>query len=142
MSSCVSGFISMRRMMPLRRIIGASPTLRCRSLPSCFMTMRNSLLTSGSRRASAGTRGCAAWTSSASAVAIRTLQVVSGEHPLPTTHHSHRYAALGEVRLGRGDAVFVVMKDARGQGGVGATGGQHLIEVLWTAGAATGHHRD
>ncbi len=48
MSSWVSGRISMRRMTPLRRIIGGWPTLRCRSEPSYFMTMRKSLLTSGS----------------------------------------------------------------------------------------------
>ena len=49
MSSCVSGRMSMRRMSPLSRIIGGWPTFRCRSDASCFMTMRKSLLTSGSR---------------------------------------------------------------------------------------------
>ena len=49
MSSWVSGRMSMRRMSPLRRIIGGWPTFRCKSDASCFMTMRKSLLTSGSR---------------------------------------------------------------------------------------------
>ena len=72
MSSCVSGRMSARRMSPCRRIIGGWPTLRCRSDASCFMTMRNSLLTSGSRTlaASAGSFiGTCSW-SGMSAVAI------------------------------------------------------------------------
>ena len=44
-----------------------------------------------------------------------------------------RHAALGQVGLGRGDAVFVVMEDAGGQGGVGPALGQHLKQVLGTS---------
>ena len=36
------------RMTPRSRIMGGRPTFRCRSDASCFMTMRKSLLTSGS----------------------------------------------------------------------------------------------
>ncbi len=48
MSSWVNGCMSMRRMSPRRRIIGGWPTFKCKSDASCFMTMRKSLLTSGS----------------------------------------------------------------------------------------------
>ena len=49
MSSWVSGRMSARRMSPRRRIMGGWPTLRCRSDACSFMTMRKSLLASGSR---------------------------------------------------------------------------------------------
>ena len=48
------------------------------------------------------------------------------------SYHAHRHAALGEVGLGRGNAVFIVMENAGRQGRVGAALGQHLAQVLGT----------
>src|SRR2546423_5755435 len=109
------GGSSIRRMTPLSRIIGGRPTFRCRSDPSCFITVRNSTLIFGSRFTSAG----AFWTTSSSAVAIAHS---SGLQP-------HVHAPPGQVPLGDGDRVLVVVEDARRQGRVGP-GLKGIIQVL------------
>src|SRR5262249_11398065 len=53
-----------------------------------------------------------------------------------------RHAALGQVGLGGGDAVLVVMENARGQGRVGGAGRQRLVDVFGTAGPAAGDDGD
>ena len=56
--------------------------------------------------------------------------------------HAHWHAAFGQVLLGRGDAILIVMKNARSQSRVRMTLGQNPIQMLRRAGAAAGHDRN
>src|SRR5262249_52461095 len=113
-------------MTPFSRIMGARPTFRCRSDPSCFITMRNSLLTSGSRARGSPSTGAAT-----SAVAIPgSLRNVGQSLIRRRADQAYRDAALSQVLLGGADPVFIVMEDAGGQGRVSPAFGEHAVQVL------------
>src|ERR1700694_2870042 len=52
------------------------------------------------------------------------------------------YPVLAQMKLQRADARFGVVEDRRGERGVGATGGEHLDEMIETAGTAGGDDRN
>src|SRR5262245_39081393 len=134
MFSCVSGGRSIFLMMPRWRIMGGKPTLRCKSEPSCFMTARKSLLTSGSFLASAAMRKSSSRESMSAMVLPQNLLSGSDDSSEP-----NRNAVFGQVFLGRGDAVLVIMKDARGQRGI-RPHAERLIQVGGLTRPAAGHY--
>src|SRR5262245_35520511 len=141
MSSWVSGRMSTRRMSPRSRIMGGWPTFRCRSDASCFITMRNSLLTSGSLAAMAG--DCASvsrW--GASALIGRSAPEERPGGIAVARKGATGDATLGEIGLGGRDVVLVVVEDAGRQGGVRLALGEHAEQVLGVPRPAAGHHGD
>src|SRR5260370_452347 len=52
------------------------------------------------------------------------------------------YPVIAQMKLEYSDAGFGVVEDRRGERGVGPTGGEHLDEMIETAGAAGGDDRN
>src|SRR5579885_757743 len=89
------------------------------------MTIRNSLLASGSRRVTAGVGG-----------AEDTAKSLTSAVAIETSGKTNRHAAFGEIRLGSGDTVFLVMENTGRKGGVGMAFCKHVEQVFGRAGAA------
>ena len=62
--------------------------------------------------------------------------------PIEALLWPYRNSAFRKVCFGSGNSIFIVMKNAGRQSGVGSTNGQSLKQMFRAARATAGYHRD